>query len=57
MLSQHLIQSFKLKQIVCVEYDRISEEQEREIFQVRVYLFCVTCGLTSEHSVYNWVLL
>jgi hypothetical protein len=29
-----LQQAFANKQIVCVEYDSLTEEQEREIFQV-----------------------
>lgn len=35
ILPPQLVQSFKLKQIVCVEYDQITEDQEREVFQVK----------------------
>jgi len=34
LLPTPLQQSFSNKQIVCVEYDSLTEEQEREIFQV-----------------------
>lgn len=34
ILPTPLQQAFANKQIVCVEYDSLSEEQEREIFQV-----------------------
>ena len=34
-LPAHLVQAFRAAQITCVEYDELSEEQEREIFQVR----------------------
>ena len=42
LLPTPLQQAFANKQIVCVEYDSLTEEQEREIFQVcpdNVYLF------------------
>ena len=34
-LSSQLIRTFQLKQMVCMEYNDIDEEQEREIFQVK----------------------
>jgi hypothetical protein len=34
LLPTPLQQAFANKQIVCVEYDSLSQEQEREIFQV-----------------------
>ncbi|GJE94133.1 hypothetical protein PsYK624_103010 [Phanerochaete sordida] len=33
ILPQTLVRSFQMKQIVCMEYSEIDEEQEREIFQ------------------------
>ncbi|KAH9850421.1 hypothetical protein C2E23DRAFT_835051 [Lenzites betulinus] len=33
LLSKQLLQSFANKQIVCVEYEEITDDQEREIFQ------------------------
>lgn len=38
MLPQQLINNFKTRQVVCMEYDLLSEEQEREIFQVWSHL-------------------
>lgn len=38
MLSRQLIQAFANKQIVCVEYDDLTDDQEREIFQVSILL-------------------
>ncbi|KIP05072.1 hypothetical protein PHLGIDRAFT_169058 [Phlebiopsis gigantea 11061_1 CR5-6] len=45
VLSQRLVQSFLMAQIVCVEYDDITEEQEREIFQVGLAYCSVPCLL------------
>ncbi|TFY64727.1 hypothetical protein EVG20_g5850 [Dentipellis fragilis] len=33
LLPKHLLQTFANKQIVCVEYDDLTDDQEREIFQ------------------------
>lgn len=36
LIAEHLRNIFKYKQITCVEYEDLTAEQEREIFQVRV---------------------
>lgn len=38
LLPNSLKIAFRTKQVVCVEYDNIREEQEREVFQVSQFL-------------------
>jgi hypothetical protein len=56
ILPTPLQQAFANKQIVCVEYDSLAEEQEREIFQVCPdnAIFSFSLSPTHDFSVSNW---
>ena len=41
MLSRPMQQTFANKQVTCIEYDGLTNDQEREIFQVSKRVWCM----------------
>ena len=57
MLSKDLMKYFCMRQLVCVEYDGLSEDQEREIFQVSASTIQHSHPQQRLYSVFSWVSL
>ena len=54
MLPKALMQTFANKQITCIEYDGLSDDQEREIFQVSLLSYAHNDIRSLLLSAYNW---